>query len=70
MSDDPGPLPPEKDEDPLAEAARAPLAHRLGGVALFVAAAVIGISTLRACRGEKAPPPATFDPESTPPPSR
>ena len=56
MSEAPGPVPSEKEEDPLAEAARAPLALRLGGAALFIAAAVIGISTLRACRGEKMPP--------------
>lgn len=50
---------PEGETDPLAEAARAPLAHRLGGAALFVVAAIIGVSTLRACREEnKAPPPA------------
>ncbi|MFM7180896.1 MAG: hypothetical protein ACKO2G_05475 [Verrucomicrobiales bacterium] len=45
-----------KEPDPLGEAARAPLAHRLGGAALFLAAAVIGISALRACRQEKKPP--------------
>ena len=55
MSADPGPLPPDKEEDPLAEATRAPLSLRLGGAALFLATAVIGIATLRACRGQKAP---------------
>jgi hypothetical protein len=56
MSKAPGPSPSPENEDPLAEAARAPLGQRVGGALLFIAAAVVGISTLRACRGEKTTP--------------
>lgn len=49
-------MPQPAEEDPLAAATRAPLAHRLGGAALFILAAILGISTLRACRNESSPP--------------
>lgn len=53
MSETPEPSQPGEDDDPLAEAERAPRGQRLGGAALFLAAAVVGISVLRACREEK-----------------
>lgn len=72
MTEEPDqPATPSAEEDPLATAARAPLAHRLGGAAIFVLAAIIGISILRACREEPTGHPARHDaPGQRPTPGR